>query len=58
VQVDPIKPMLKAPGTKFLNLKYDKLLSICAFNFNLRRHKKEKRRADAAEAERKVGFRV
>jgi len=28
VQVDPMKPMLKAPGTKRLNLQYDKLLSI------------------------------
>jgi hypothetical protein len=26
VQVDPIKPTLKAPGTKRLNLKYDEVL--------------------------------
>jgi hypothetical protein len=38
VQVDPIKPMLKAPGTKRLKLEYDKLLSSFAFNFNLRRY--------------------
>ena len=38
VQVEPIKPMLKAPGTKCLNLKCDKLLSSFAFNFNLRRY--------------------
>ena len=38
VQVDPIKPTLKAPGTKRLKLKYDKLLSSFAFNFNLRRY--------------------
>ena len=37
VQVDPIKPTLKAPGTYRLKLKYDKLLSIFAFNFSLRR---------------------
>jgi hypothetical protein len=38
VQVDPIKPVLKAPGTKRLKLKYDVLLSSFAFNFNLRRY--------------------
>ena len=37
MQVDPIKPMLKPPGTKRLKLKYGKLLSKFAFNFNLRR---------------------
>jgi len=31
---------LKAPGTKRLQLKYDKLLTIFAFNFNLRRYMK------------------
>jgi len=30
VQVDPIKPMLKAPGTRCLKLKYDKPLSSFA----------------------------
>ena len=38
MQVDPIKPTLKAPGTQRLNLKYDELLSSFAFNFNLRRY--------------------
>jgi len=42
VQVDPIKPMLKAPGYKRLKLNYDRLLSILlsnfAFKFNLRRY--------------------
>ena len=33
VQVDPIKPTLKAPGTKRFKVKYDKLLSSFAFNF-------------------------
>jgi hypothetical protein len=38
VQVDPIKPTLKAPGTKRLKLQYDEPLSNFAFNFNLRRY--------------------
>jgi hypothetical protein len=38
VQVDPIKPTLKPPGTKRLKLKYHKLLSSSAFKFNLRRY--------------------
>jgi len=37
VQVEPMKPMLKAPG-KRLKLTYDKLLSSFAFKFNLRRY--------------------
>jgi hypothetical protein len=38
VQVVPIKPTLKAPGIKLLNLKYGKPLSHLAFRFNLRRY--------------------
>jgi len=38
VQVDPVKSMLKAPGTKRLKLKYNELLSNIALNFNLRRY--------------------
>jgi hypothetical protein len=38
VQVDPIKPTLKPPGTKRLSLKCAELLSISAFEFNLRRY--------------------
>jgi len=38
VQVDPIKPTLKAPGTKHLILKYDEPPSNFAFKFNLRRY--------------------
>jgi len=38
VQVDPIKPKLKPPGTKRLKLKCDILLSTSAFKFNLRRY--------------------
>ena len=36
VQVEPMKPLLKAPGAKRLKPKCDKLLSSFAFNFNLR----------------------
>ena len=35
VQVDPIKPTLKPPGTKRLTLKCDILLSTSAFTSNL-----------------------
>ena len=38
MQVDPIKPTLKAPGSKRSKLKSDELLSSFAFNFNLRRY--------------------
>jgi hypothetical protein len=41
VQVEPIKPALKAPGTKRLTLNYDEVLSSSAFNFNLRRCNKD-----------------
>ena len=38
VQVDPIKPMLKPPGSTLLKLTYDGPLSNLAFKFNLRHH--------------------
>ena len=38
VQLDPIEPTLKAPGTKRLKLKCDELLSSFASNINLRRY--------------------
>jgi hypothetical protein len=38
VQVDPIKPEMKPPGTKRSKLVYHTLLSGFAFNFNLRRY--------------------
>jgi hypothetical protein len=38
VQVDPIKPKLKPPGTKRLKLEHDVPLSNFAFKFNLRRY--------------------
>ena len=37
VQVNPIKPKLKAPGTKRLELNCDVPLSTSASKFNLRR---------------------
>jgi len=38
VQVDPIRPTLKAPGSNLLELQSDALLSSFAFNLNLRRY--------------------
>jgi len=38
VQVEPIKPMLKAPGYERSKLKYDEPPSNFAFNFNLSRY--------------------
>jgi len=38
VQVDPIKPTLKTPGSKHLKLIHDKLLSNFAFDFNVCRY--------------------
>ena len=52
MQVDPIKPTLKAPGTKRLKLKYEKLLSSFVFNFGLRRYSPEQLALDAARKKR------
>jgi len=38
VQIDPIKPTVKAPGPQHLKLEYDGLLSNFGFKFNLRRY--------------------
>ena len=38
MQVDPMKPKLKLPGTKRLKPRCDTLLSTHAFNFSLRRY--------------------
>jgi len=38
VQVDPIKPMMKAPGTERLKLKYDEPPSNFAWRSSLRRY--------------------
>ena len=37
MQVDRIKPTLKAPKSKLLKLEHEKVHSNCAFKFNLRR---------------------
>jgi len=50
VRVDPIKPVLNAPGTKRLNLKYDEVLSNFAFKFNLRRYMMAAAKQGLAEA--------
>jgi hypothetical protein len=39
MQAEPMKPTLKAPGTKRLKRTHDKLLSSFAVIFNLRRYK-------------------
>ena len=41
MQLDSIKPTLKAPGTQRLKLKCDDLLLKFAFKINLRRYSKE-----------------
>ena len=38
MQVEPIKPVLKAPGSMLLKLRYDGPLSNFAFKVNLRRY--------------------
>ena len=48
MQVDPMKPKLKPPGTKHLKLKFDILLSTSAFKFNLRRYTEAEAAAEAA----------
>ena len=50
MQVDPIKPNLKAPGNKRLKLIYHGPLSNFAFNFNLRRYTAEGRGPPPAAA--------
>ena len=40
MQVEPLKHVLKAPGTTHLKLKYDNLPSSSALKFNLRRYSK------------------
>jgi len=38
VQVDPIKPTLKPPGTERFELNYEEQLSNFGFKYNLRRY--------------------
>ena len=55
VQVDPMKPTLKAPGAKRLKLTYDELRSSFAFKLNVRRYKKVGRAISALELKPAVG---
>ena len=50
MQVHPIQPKLKPPGSKRLKLKCDALLSTFAFKFNLRRYIKAIRKAARKQA--------
>ena len=54
MQVDPIKPTLKPPGTKRLKLKCDEPLSNVAFKFNLRRYNVVLNGLDNLEARKHV----
>ena len=38
MQVDPVKPTLKAPGTERLKVKHEEVLSNFGFTFNLRHY--------------------
>ena len=58
MQVDPIKPTLKPPGTQRLKLKYDEVLSNFAFKFNLRRYNEERAEACTREADEKRQLKV
>ena len=53
MQVDPIKPTLKPPGSMHLNLRYDGTVSNFAFKLHPRRYMKELRtkRAEFTELE-------
>jgi hypothetical protein len=53
VQVDPIKPKLKPPGTKRLKRKCDIVLSTLAFKINLGRYNKGCCLVDQCAAPRK-----
>ena len=48
MQVDPVKPNLKLPGTQRLKLKCDEPLSNIAFKFKLRRYTVDRMLADVA----------
>jgi len=51
VQVDPIKPMLKPPGTKRLTLKCEEPLSSFAFKSKLRRYSMDEDIEDVPEGD-------
>ena len=51
MQIDPIKPSLKAPGTNLLTIKCNKPLSTFAFKLNLRRYTKDNNTTNSAAVE-------
>jgi len=53
-----MKPTLKALETKPLKLKYDELLSIFAFNFDLRRYKLGEQAAGVMSIRYKINQRI
>ena len=56
MQLDPIKPKLKPPGSKLLKLKCDVLPSNFAFKFNLRRYNQVSIcNTDGADVEQRYG---
>ena len=55
VQVDPIKPMLKAPGIKRLKLIRAEPLSNLAFKFKMRRYNMADKKGDKAFFDIMVG---
>ena len=57
VQIDPIKPTLRAPAIKLLKLTYDEVLSSFAFSFNLRRYTAVRRSSCWWIRRRTCGFR-
>jgi hypothetical protein len=46
-----MRPMLKAPGSMLLKLRYDGTLSNLAFNFTLRRYNPDNERQSGARGE-------
>ena len=55
VQVNPMKPKLKPPGTERLKLQCDTLLSTSAFKTNLRRYSTGARRGRCSASEGAAG---
>jgi hypothetical protein len=49
VQVEPIKPVVIAPGTMLLKPAYDEQLSNLAVSFNLRRYTMERDRVTSED---------
>ena len=56
VQVVPMKPVLKAPGSMLLKLSYDELLSSFALNIDLRRYTTVMVTATAPPVTRQGGY--